>query len=434
MKTPLVIVGGQWGDEGKGKVVNLLSSYFDVVARYQGGHNAGHTVKIGENRYALHLVPSGILAEKKICIIGNGIALDPQALIDEMEKLKGASIDVSKLRISDRCHLLLPHHTLLDRLREELKGKDKIGTTGRGIGPCYESKYSREGIRAVFLKNVRKLTDELKRVCEEKNRLLKLLYNHDGIEIKETVEKFKKYAKLLSPYVCDTSYLVNNAIDSGLKVLIEGAQGTLLDVDFGTYPFVTSSSSTAGGASTGLGIGPNKIGSVYGVFKSYCTRVGQGPFPTELKNKFGDLIRQRGNEYGTTTGRARRCGWLDLVAAKYSVTINNIDGICLMLLDVLDEFDEIKVCTAYRYKDEVYNDFPAEPWVLEKAKPIYVKFKGWKKSTRGIKKFSSLPDEAKKYINYIEKVTGKEVVLISTGPERSETIIKGETLKGILKI
>ena len=434
MRTPLVIVGAQWGDEGKGKVVNLLSSYFDVVARYQGGHNAGHTVKIGEDKYALHLVPSGILAEKKICVIGNGIALDPEALIDEMNKLKKARIDISYLRISDRCHLLLPHHALIDKLREEAKGKDKIGTTGRGIGPCYESKYSREGIRAVFLKDVRRLKQELKKICDEKNRIIKILYGNDGIDTKETIDRFVKYAKILSPYICDASILINDKMRQGKNVIIEGAQGTMLDIDHGTFPFVTSSSTVAGGASIGLGIPPHKIGSVYGVFKAYCTRVGQGPFPTEQQNAIGDMIRERGNEYGTTTGRPRRCGWFDLVAARHSVRINGLDGICIMLLDVLDTFEKIKICVGYKYRKEVYLDFPAEPWILEKAKPIYVEIKGWNKNTRGIRDFDFLPQNAKKYIEFIERELKTKVVLVSTGPERSETILRDSSLKRMIKL
>ncbi len=433
MKFPIVVAGGQWGDEGKGKVVNLLSSNVDIIARYQGGHNAGHTVKIGETKYALHLVPSGILAEKKICVVGNGIVLDPEALINEMEKLKESGIDLSGLRISDRCHLLLPHHALIDKLREETKGKGRIGTTGRGIGPCYESKSSRQGIRAIFLKDQNRLEKEVLRLSEEKNREIKLLYEREGIDPEETAKKFKKYAKYLSAYICDTSIILNEAILKGKKILIEGAQGTMLDLDFGTYPFVTSSSSSSGGACTGLGIGPTQIGSVFGVFKAYCTRVGQGPFVTELTDRNGDIIRERGNEYGTTTGRPRRCGWFDLVAAKYSARINNLNGICIMLLDVLDTFEKIKVCVSYKYKDRELKDFPAEPWILESAKPVYKEFKGWQKSTRGIRDFKSLPQEAKIYIEFLEKELNAPVVLVSTGPERSETIIRDEDLMTLLK-
>ncbi len=358
MRMPLVIVGGQWGDEGKGKVVNLLSQGADVVARYQGGHNAGHTVTIGEKKYALHLVPSGIIASKKLCVIGNGIVLDPKALIEEMGKLEESGIDLSHLRISDRAHLLLPHHSLIDRLREEEKGKGKIGTTCRGIGPCYESKYNREGIRAVFLKDREMLREEVLRLSRVKNREIELLFGKPGADPEETAAAFDSYADRLARYVCDASRLINEAVDSGRKVLIEGAQGAMLDIDHGTYPFVTSSSSTAGGACTGLGLGPTKVGSVIGIFKAYCTRVGQGPFVTELKDGTVDRIREKGREYGTTTGRPRRCGWFDLVAARHSVRVNNLEGVCVMLLDVLDGFEEICVCTAYRHKGKEYDYFP----------------------------------------------------------------------------
>jgi adenylosuccinate synthase len=432
MKMPLVIVGGQWGDEGKGKVVNLLSQGADVVARYQGGHNAGHTVTIGKNKYALHLVPSGILASNKLCLIGNGIVLDPQALIDEMNKLKESGIDLSQLRISDRAHLLLPHHSLIDRLREEMKGKEKIGTTGRGIGPAYESKYSREGIRAIFLTNKEMLKIEISRLSKVKNREIKLLYNSEGIDEIETIDAFMRYADALAPYVCDGSLLIENSINEGKNVLIEGAQGAMLDVDHGTYPFVTSSSSTAGGAATGLGMGPTKIGSVIGVFKAYCTRVGQGPFVTELKNETGDKIREKGREYGTTTGRPRRCGWFDLVAARHSVRVNNLDGICIMLLDVLDEFDEINVCTAYRYEGKDYDHFPAEPWIAEAAEPVYVKLKGWHEKSKGVKNFDELPQNAKDYVSFLENELKTKAVLISTGPERSETVMRDEFLSRLL--
>jgi len=425
---PLVIVGGQWGDEGKGKVVNLLSEGADIVARYQGGHNAGHTVTIGEKKYALHLVPSGILASGKLCVIGNGIVLDPKALIEEMKKLEESGVDLSQMRISDRAHLLLPHHSLIDRLREEMKGKEKIGTTGRGIGPCYESKYSREGVRAVYLRDKEMLRAEVVRLAGIKNREIRLLYDDPGIDENETAEAFLKYAEALSGYLCDASLLINQAADAGKKVLIEGAQGAMLDIDHGTYPFVTSSSSTAGGAATGLGIGPTKIGSVLGVFKAYCTRVGSGPFVSELKDQTGDRIREKGREYGTTTGRPRRCGWFDIVAARHSVRINNLDGICLMLLDVLDGFEEICVCTGYMHKGREYADFPAEPWIVENAEPVYKKIKGWKGETREVKSFEDLPAGARDYVEFLEGELRTKIVLISTGPERSETIIRDDSL------
>lgn len=433
MRMPLVIVGGQWGDEGKGKVVNLLSQGADIVARYQGGHNAGHTVTIGEKKYALHLVPSGIIASKKLCVIGNGIVLDPEALMAEMKKLEESGIDLSHLRISDRAHLLLPHHGLIDRLREERKGKEKIGTTGRGIGPCYESKYSREGVRAVFLKNRDMLRAEILRLSELKNMEVRAIFDNPGIDAEETAEKFLGYSDALARYVCDASLVINEAVDSGKKVLIEGAQGAMLDIDHGTYPFVTSSSSTAGGAATGLGIGPTRIGSVVGVFKAYCTRVGAGPFVTELKDGTGDLIRERGREYGTTTGRPRRCGWFDLVAAKHSVRVNSLEGICLMLLDVLDGFDEIKVCTAYRHEGKEHDSFPAEPWIAERAEPVLRTMRGWKETSRGVRNFGDLPPAAREYIGYLERELRTKVVLVSTGPERSETILRDEFLAKMLE-
>lgn len=433
MRMPLVIVGGQWGDEGKGKVVNLLSQGADIVARYQGGHNAGHTVTIGEKKYALHLVPSGIIASKKLCVIGNGIVLDPAALMEEMKKLEESGIDLSHLRISDRAHLLLPHHGLLDRLREERKGKEKIGTTGRGIGPCYESKYSREGLRAVFLKNRDMLRAEIIRLSEIKNREIRALFDNPGIDPVETAEKFLGYSEALAGYVCDASVLINEAIGAGKKVLIEGAQGAMLDIDHGTYPFVTSSSSTAGGAATGLGIGPTRIGSVIGVFKAYCTRVGAGPFVSELDDEIGNLIRERGREYGTTTGRPRRCGWFDLVAAKHSVRVNNLEGICLMLLDVLDGFEEVKVCTAYRYQGDEYENFPAEPWIAERAEPVLRTLRGWKEVSREVRKFEDLPGAAREYIAYLESELGTKIVLVSTGPERSETILRDGSLATMLE-
>lgn len=429
MKFPLIVVGGQWGDEGKGKVVNLLSEGVDIVARYQGGHNAGHTVRFGEKKYSLHLIPSGILASKKICIIGNGIVLDPEALINEMEKLKEGGVDISHLKISDRCHLLLPQHSLIDRLKEEEKGSSKIGTTGRGIGPCYESKFSREGIRAVFLKSKERLKEEVVRLCEKKNREIKLFFGKDGIDTNEVLRKFEVYSEILSPYITDTIELVNRAIEDGKKVLIEGAQGTMLDIDFGTYPYVTSSSSSAGGACTGLGISPTKIGSVLGVFKAYCTRVGEGPFVTELRSREGDIIRERGNEYGTTTGRPRRCGWFDLVAARYSKKINNFDGIALMLLDVLDVFEKIKVCVAYKYDNQIIEDFPAEPWILSRAEPIYEELNGWKCEIRGLKDFNDLPKEAKDFVRFIEDNLKTKIFIISTGPSKEETIFANEELK-----
>jgi adenylosuccinate synthase len=432
MQMPMVIVGGQWGDEGKGKIVNLLSDAADLVGRYQGGHNAGHTVTIGGNRYALHLVPSGILAAGKTCVIGNGIVIDPEALVTEIRGLKDSGIDVRGLRISDRAHFILPHHVLLDQLREQRRGSEKIGTTGRGIGPCYESKYNREGVRAIFLKNPKQLEAELIRLSESKNRHLKALFGHDGIAPEEVVRRFQELAPEIEPLVTDTAALVQETIRSGKRVLCEGAQGTLLDVDHGTYPFVTSSNSTAGGACTGLGIPPTQIKTVIGVYKAYCTRVGEGPFVTEQKNETGDLIRERGHEYGTTTGRPRRCGWFDAVAARYSVRLNGMEGIALTLLDVLDAFDEVKVCVAYDVNGERLTDFPAAPWILETAVPVYETLPGWRREIYGTTDWDALPSNAKSYVRRLEALTGVPVAILSTGPDRAHTIVRDAGLRGLL--
>jgi adenylosuccinate synthase len=429
---PMVIVGGQWGDEGKGKMVNLLADAADLVARYQGGHNAGHTVTIGGSRYALHLVPSGILAAGKLCVIGNGIVVDPEALVRELQSLKDSGVCVDGLRISDRAHLLLPHHALLDQLREAKKGAAKIGTTGRGIGPCYESKYKREGLRAVFLKHPQRLRAEVLRLAEEKNAHLKTVYGHEGFGPEETAERFVAFAQELGPLVTDAARLINETIDSGKAVLCEGAQGTMLDVDHGTYPYVTSSNSTAGGACTGLGISPTKIRSIIGVYKAYCTRVGGGPFVTELADAQGDLIRERGREYGTTTGRPRRCGWFDAVAARHSVRINGLDGIALTLLDVLDAFDEVKVCTAYEHGGQRFSEFPAEPWILDEAKPVYETLPGWKQGIFGLTEWEALPRKARAYVEHLEGLLGVPVAILSTGPDRAHTIIRDPGLRELL--
>ena len=432
MRMPMVIVGGQWGDEGKGKMVNLLADAADLVARYQGGHNAGHTVTIGGSRYALHLVPSGILAAGKLCVIGNGIVVDPEALVKELQSLKDSGVCVEGLRISDRAHLLLPHHALLDQLREARKGASKIGTTGRGIGPCYESKYKREGLRAVFLKHPDRLRAEVLRLSEEKNAHLKAVYGHEGFGPEETAERFVAFAQELGPLVTDAARLINETIDAGKAVLCEGAQGTLLDVDHGTYPFVTSSNSTAGGACTGLGVSPTKIRSIIGVYKAYCTRVGGGPFVTELSNEQGDLIRERGREYGTTTGRPRRCGWFDAVAARHSVRINGLDGVALTLLDVLDAFDEVKVCTAYEHGGQRFTEFPAEPWILDDATPIYETLPGWKQEIFGLTEWDAIPRRARAYVEHLEGLLGVPVAILSTGPDRAHTIIRDAGLRELL--
>jgi adenylosuccinate synthase len=432
MQMPMIIVGGQWGDEGKGKIVNLLTGAADLVARYQGGHNAGHTVIIGGSRYALHLVPSGILAAGKLCIIGNGIVVDPEALVKEIRSLKDSGIDVTGLRISDRAHLLLPHHALLDQLREANKGAGKIGTTGRGIGPCYESKYTREGVRAIFLTDTARLRAEIVRLSQEKNTYLKAAFGHGGIDPEEAASRFLELASEIAPLVCDTTVLINDSIAAGKRILCEGAQGTMLDVDHGTYPFVTSSNSTAGGACTGLGIAPTRIKSIIGVFKAYCTRVGAGPFVTEQDNEQGELIRERGHEYGTTTGRPRRCGWFDAVAARHSIRINAMDGIALTLMDVLDEFDKVKVCVAYEFEGKRLDEFPAGGWVLDGATPVYETLPGWKKDIYGTTDWGALPENAKSYVAHLERRLNVPVAILSTGPDRDHTIVRDASLRGLL--
>jgi adenylosuccinate synthase len=429
---PMVIVGGQWGDEGKGKIVNLLSDAADLVARYQGGHNAGHTVTIGGSRYALHLVPSGILAAGKLCVIGNGIVVDPEALVRELASLKESKVDVAGLRISNRAHLLLPHHALLDQLREQRRGSGKIGTTGRGIGPCYESKYNREGIRAVFLQHPERLRQEVVRLAQARNRHIQAVFGHEGIPEQETADRFMEMAPEIAPLVCDTAILVNETIRAGKNVLCEGAQGTLLDVDHGTYPYVTSSNSIAGGACTGLGIAPTLIKSVIGVYKAYCTRVGEGPFVTELKDACGDNIRERGREYGTTTGRPRRCGWFDAVVARHSVRINALDGVALTLVDVLDAFDEVKICVAYEFQGRRIDQFPSEPWILEQAAPVYETLPGWKQDLYGSTEWAAIPERARAYVERLEQLLGVPVVILSTGPDREHTIVRDPALRRLL--
>ncbi len=432
MQMPMVIVGGQWGDEGKGKIVNLLADAADLVARSQGGHNAGHTVTSGGSRYALHLVPSGILAAGKLCVIGNGIVVDPEALVKEVRSLKDSGIDVTGLRISDRAHLLLPQHALLDQLRESRKGATRIGTTGRGIGPCYESKYKREGVRAVFLTDQGRLEAEVSRLAGAMNAHLTTVYGHEGVPVPEVVGRFRELAREIAPLVTDTARLIEDTIDAGRRVLCEGAQGTLLDVDHGTYPYVTSSNSTAGGACTGLGISPSRVRSVIGVYKAYCTRVGEGPFVTELKDARGDLIRERGREYGTTTGRPRRCGWFDAVAGRYSVRVNGMDGIALTLLDVLDAFDEVKVCTAYEHGGRRITEFPAAPWVLQEATPVYETLPGWRKEIYGSTSWEALPELARAYVGRLEQLLGVPVAILSTGPDRDHTIVRDASLRSLL--
>ncbi|MDP2168228.1 MAG: adenylosuccinate synthase [Thermodesulfovibrionales bacterium] len=416
-----VIVGAQWGDEGKGKLVDVLTEDAHVVARYQGGHNAGHTVVIGGRKFILHLIPSGVLHSGKLCIIGNGTVVDPFCLINEIDGLKESGVEAGSknLLLSRNAHLIMPYHMTVEQAGEDLKGSKKIGTTGRGIGPAYVDKMSRLGIRVGDL-----LYPQVFREKIEKNLQF---YSHiPGIDKSSAEDIYGKYmecAERLSGHISDTDIVINNAIDQGKNVLFEGAQGTLLDIDHGSYPYVTSSSSTAGGVCTGLGVGPTKINRVLGVAKAYTTRVGSGPFPTEIKEPLGEAIRERGGEYGATTGRPRRCGWLDVVALRHAVRVNGLTGLAITKLDILDGIETLKICTSYRCSGKTLKDFPKEINLLEAAEPVYETIEGWQESTLGIREFGMLPDAAQNYIRTIEKLLGVKVHMISTGQDREELIL-----------
>jgi adenylosuccinate synthase len=420
----VVVVGAQWGDEGKGKIVDVLTEKADVVARYQGGHNAGHTVVINNEKFVLHLIPSGILHKDKLCVIGNGVVIEPSALIEEIDGLKKRGVDVGKnLIISKNAHLIMPYHIAIDNAHEEVRGSKRIGTTGRGIGPTYVDKMARTGIRVVDLYYPKVLREKLTANLKEINYLLKNRYKAKGFTADGILRKYAAYGERLSGHVADTDIVVNDAIAKGRKVLFEGAQGTLLDVDHGTYPFVTSSSAIAGGACTGLGVGPTKIAKVIGVVKAYTTRVGGGPFPTEITGSVGEGLRQRGGEYGATTGRPRRCGWLDFVGLRHAVRVNGLTGIAITKLDILDALDTVKVCVAYRYGNDIHTTFPKEFSLLEEADPVYETIEGWKASTVGIKKFEKLPKNAQKYIRWIENALCTKVDMVSTGQRRDELVM-----------
>ncbi len=418
----VVVVGTQWGDEGKGKIVDVLSEEADLVIRYQGGHNAGHTVVINNEKFILHLIPSGILHKDKLCIIGNGVVIEPSALLEEIDGLRKRGIEVGEnLLISKNAHLIMPYHILLDTHSEKTT-KVKIGTTGRGIGPAYTHKAQRFGIRVVDLLEPEIFKEKVERTLDEVNFILKERYSIEPLKAETIYDTYLNYAERLRPHISDTEIVINNAIREGRKLLLEGAQGTLLDVDHGTYPFVTSSNPVAGGACVGAGIGPTKITSVLGVVKAYTTRVGEGPFPTELKDSIGEMLRIRGGEYGATTGRPRRCGWLDAVALRHSVRVNGITGIVVTKLDILDELDIIKICIGYRYKGIVYKDMPKEYGIFSNCEPVFIELKGWKKKTTGINDYAQLPELARQYLKKIEELLEVPIVLISTGQKRDELI------------
>jgi adenylosuccinate synthase len=430
----LVVVGAQWGDEGKGKIIDLLTERADVVARFQGGHNAGHTVVVGMNEFILHLVPSGILHKGKKCVIGNGVVVDPAALLEEMDAMakRGIKFDTNLL-ISGKAHLIMPYHKALDLACEKLKGNKKIGTTGRGIGPAYADKINRKGIRMADLLDPVVFREKLACNTGEANFLLERFYNAPLVHLDQIYEEYMAYGRRLKKYIGDTTLFLSESMAKNKKILAEGAQGTHLDVDHGTYPFVTSSSPTAGGACTGLGIGPGAITEVMGIVKAYTTRVGSGPFPTEQINELGELLRARGKEYGATTGRPRRCGWADTLIVRHSVRVNGLTSIALTKLDVLDTLDEIKICVGYKYKGKLYEEMPSELVVLEKGTPQYLTMHGWKQSTIGITRYDDLPKKARNYVERLCKLCGVKPAIISTGARRDETIMLQQPFKGAAK-
>jgi adenylosuccinate synthase len=429
--TNLAVIGSQWGDEGKGKIVDLLCEKFDVVARYQGGHNAGHTVKFADKHYSLHLIPSGILHDGKLCILGNGMVIEPEALLREVDALRASGVRIDdNLLISDSAHCILPLHVALDQGREELAGESKIGTTGRGIGPAYEMKISRFGILMRDLLDEKVLREKLELACREKNALLTDVYGKQPFEPDALVRHALHYGEILADRIVDTTLILNDAIRDGRSIMFEGAQGTLLDIDHGTYPFVTSSSSTAGGIATGLGVAPKQIHRVLGVAKAYTTRVGAGPFPTELTDATGDHLRQRGNEYGTTTGRPRRTGWLDLVVLRTATMLNGLDEIALTKLDVFDDLAEIPVCVSYDTPKGESTRYPKAAVDRGEVRPRYRTMKGWRSSTVGISDFDALPQEAKDYVRFVEEQLECPITVVSTGPRREETVIRAGVLAG----
>lgn len=419
----VIIVGTQWGDEGKGKIVDYLANKAQYVVRSQGGSNAGHTVVVDNVKYKLRLLPSGILHKDKVCIIGNGVVIEPKVFLSEIDGLIEKKVNMSNLKISNRAHVLMPYHKILDELQEEDLGENKLGTTKNGIGPCYMDKASRLGIRIVDLMNKEVFAKKLKFNVELKNKLLKKLYNHDGINYEELLKEYLEYADRLRPYVADTTTILNKAIKEKKNILFEGAQATMLDLDHGTYPFVTSSYPAAGGACTGSGVGPRKIDNVIGVVKAYSTRVGEGPFPSELFDDVGQFIRDKGGEYGTVTGRARRCGWLDACVIKYASYINGLDSVAITRLDILDELEKLKICVAYKYNGEILEDYPADLDILSKVEPVYEEFDGWKTSTTNIREYDKLPENAKKYLKRLSEVIDTEISIVSVGAGRDETII-----------
>ncbi len=421
----IAVIGAQWGDEGKGKLIDIFSEKADITVRFQGGNNAGHTVVVDQEEYIFHLIPSAILHKNKICVIGNGTVIDPESLLLELEELRKRNIIVTpkQLKISGHSHIVMPYHRILDGLRES-KRKNKIGTTGRGIGPCYADKVSRCGIRMIDLLNPRILKEKLQDNLKEKNEIFKRVYQSPPFFFAAIYHRYHRYGQRLAAYICDTAMFIAEAIDKKKSVLFEGAQGTFLDIDFGTYPFVTSSNCVVGGACIGSGVSPLAIDKIIAAVKAYTTRVGEGPFPTEFPAGLRERIRAKGNEFGATTGRPRRCGWFDGVQVRYSILLNGVSELAIMKLDVLDHLEKIKICIGYSYKNKIYNVYPMDFEVISKARPIYEEMEGWQQETHGIRQYIQLPLNARRYLNRLEQLLKVKIKYISTGSQRSDFIIR----------
>jgi adenylosuccinate synthase len=426
----IVVVGAQWGDEGKGRIVDLIAEKVDVVVRYQGGSNAGHTIVTNGQIIILHHIPSGILREGKLSVIGNGVVVDPQIFLEEIERLRAAGykVDEENLKLSDRAHVVMPYHKQVDIAREEKMGRNRIGTTGRGIGPVYEDKVARRGIKVGDLLHPDSFSVRLRAVLEERNLYLTRILQKEPLEFDRIFEEYIRYGEQIKGFVTDTSKLLNDLIDRKKSILFEGAQGALLDVDFGTYPYVTSSSAGSGGACTGTGVGPTKIDMVLGVAKAYTTRVGEGPFPSEVSGEIGEKLRESGGEYGSTTGRPRRCGWFDVVSLRYSVRVNGITAIALTKLDVLSKFNKIKICTAYKYRGEIIKDFPSHIEILKNCLPVYEEIDGWEKDLSDVKDIKDLPYQARVYIDRIQEAIGVPIWIVSLGASREKVLFLKDNL------
>ena len=423
-----IVLGAQWGDEGKGKMTDYLAEEADVVVRFQGGNNAGHTVEVGDKQYKLHLIPSGILYDEKVNVIGNGVVVDPKALFEEISYLEGEGVKVTsdKLIISDRAHLIMPYHRVLDKLKEQARGKNDIGTTGKGIGPCYTDKIERSGIRVCDLMHAEVFEEKLRENLAIKNAIITKVYNGEALDVEAILKEYKEYAEKIKPFVRETSVEVYNAIKANKNVLFEGAQGMLLDIDYGTYPYVTSSNTTAGGVCNGIGVGPTLIDSAVGIAKAYTTRVGEGPFPTELLDELGEAIREKGFEYGTTTGRPRRCGWLDAVILKQAVRVSGLTSFAVTKIDTLAGLEKLKICVGYKLDGKVIDYHPASLKDLAKCEPIYEEFDGWDESIADARSYEEIPETAKIYLKKIEEYTGARISIVSVGPKRDQTIKIGK--------